>query len=429
MSSFLFGAKPEGIDRDEGIIKGVAIVTEGEARGHGVNLDAEFVQETVRLGNEKKSGLKVRFGHPNMSSTALGTFLGRAKNFRVDRSGEDRALARADIHLSETAEEAPQGNLYDYTLAMASKEADMFGSSIVFKGGKTFVKKDGKKVYDYYEATPLGRAVKDEYKDEPVFIEMAKLYAADLVDDPAANPSGLFQAPSGLFAGQITEFFDTHHEVWEYLAQHKEIVPSFLGRYESYLARKRTVDTVSDGMPSEKTDKTRITELETSLATVENRVKELDGQLAAKDTELKAAQSVVSVKSVEFTDATNSSATLKADLAAKDKQLTVATAKIQESVDLAKTATESLKAFSFTAKQADTNFAEEGQRVIAAIGGEFPAYIDRLASVKAAQITASQGIPPIPQKPADPGKPAALDKLFGLAAVEAAFKEQIAPKS
>ena len=150
MSSFIFGAKPKKIDKEIGMMSGVYICTEGEALGHGVNLDSEFIANVIKMGNEKKQGLKVRFGHPNMSSTALGTFLGRAKNFKAGKMPDGSSVAIADVFLSNSAKEAPQGNLYDYVLSLADEDAKAFGMSIVFSNGGIYRRdKEGNKQYRY----------------------------------------------------------------------------------------------------------------------------------------------------------------------------------------------------------------------------------------------------------------------------------------
>jgi hypothetical protein len=221
MSAWTYGAGETRVDREKGIIYNAAIVTPGEAKGHGVQLDSEFVDAVVAQGNESKNGLKMRFGHPSMSSTALGTFIGRAKNFR--REGD---VARGDVFLSKEAKNAPGGDLYEYVLGMAENEADMFGTSIVFKPGRTYSRtEDGEKDFD-------------NPGDEP-FIEMEKLIAVDMVDDPAANPDGLFssQFNTETIAGQVSEFLDTHPQVWELLSQKPEIVDGFMAKYSAYRSR------------------------------------------------------------------------------------------------------------------------------------------------------------------------------------------------
>jgi hypothetical protein len=77
----------------------------------------------------------------------------------------------------------------------------------------------------------------------PVFVECKALHANDVVDDPAANPSGLFSSWSGeQIAGQVTEFLDTHPEVWE-LLQDEGLAQAFFERYEEYRKREQTAGT------------------------------------------------------------------------------------------------------------------------------------------------------------------------------------------
>lgn len=243
MSSGYLQAAPSGkVDHDKGIIEGVSVCTVGEAKGHGVNLDSEFVGRVAELGAAKRTGLKARFGHPNMCSTALGTFIGRFKNFRV--VGDQ---AKADLFLSNEAKETPHGNLYDYVLGMADNEADMFGTSIVFTPGKAYKRdRSGNKVIvDEWNGDPLDDEQEyDAPLSDEVFIECEELHACDAVDDPAAN-DGLFSRFSQeTVAGQITEFLDLNPQVWgaihsnpsivEALARYGDKVDEFMERYRAY---------------------------------------------------------------------------------------------------------------------------------------------------------------------------------------------------
>jgi len=245
LSTPLRALPPEHVDAGKGILSGVAIVTEGEAQTHGFWLDREFVEATIAHGNQKTQGVKARFGHPNMSSTALGTFLGRAKNFRMDDSGQ-AAIARADLFLSKEAKDTPNGDLFGYVTRMAENEPDVFGISIVFEESGFYRRnEDGSKIYPDYGG-------KEQWpgwdgKDAREFAELAKLHAADCVDDPAANPDGMFSAWSAAqLAGQVTTFLDEHPEVLRLLAEHPEVLDEFLARYRAYRERKEGV------MPAEK---------------------------------------------------------------------------------------------------------------------------------------------------------------------------------
>jgi len=236
MTSFARLPKGESlrIDRKAGIIHGAAIVTEGEARGHGVNLDSEFIDTIVAQGNNLKMGVKARFGHPTMSSTALGTFIGRTKSFTVERLNGGISVARGDIHLDETARKSPNGDLYEYVLDMAEKNPDMFGTSIVFTPGAMY-RRDSKGVKQYPRNA---NGEKNKAHDEAggkVFIECEELHAADVVDDPAANPTGLFTAET--WAGQMAEFLDTHPHLLELLESNPKVLEHFMSRYNEYRGR------------------------------------------------------------------------------------------------------------------------------------------------------------------------------------------------
>lgn len=233
MSSGCLKAAPAGgIDHERGIIEGVSVCTAGEAKGHGVNLDSEFIEWVTAEGSGKRSGLKARFGHPNMCSTALGTFIGRFKNFR-----QEDGQSLADLYLSNEAKDTPHGNLYDYVLGMAENEPDMFGTSIVFTPGRTYQRneKGEKEFCSEWEA--------DE--ERPLFVEGKSLHACDTVDEPAANPDGLFSSFSNeTIAGQVTEFLDLNPQVWdalqsnpsiiEALGRHGDNMDEFVNRYRSY---------------------------------------------------------------------------------------------------------------------------------------------------------------------------------------------------
>ena len=196
------------VNADRGIIEGVSVVTVGEAKGHGVNLDKSFVESVVELGNKTKAGLKARFGHPNMCDTALGTFLGRFKNFRT--VGD---TAKADLFLSNTAKETPNGDLHGYVTSMAADEPDMFGTSIVFEVGE-----------EYQIGESGERIALDDSNAGPVFVTCDSLHACDVVDEPAAN-DGMFSSFSGeTLAGRMSQFFEDNPGVFHALTQNPEVI-------------------------------------------------------------------------------------------------------------------------------------------------------------------------------------------------------------
>jgi hypothetical protein len=257
-SSTYLKAKAGAVNNEKGIIEGVSVCTAGEAKGHGVSLDSEFIDSVVGFGNEKKQGLKARFGHPNMCSTALGTFLGRFKNFR--REGEQ---ALADLFLSNEAKDTPNGNLYDSVLGMAKNESDMFGTSIVFSPGRAFRKdENGNKWFQFcresyegvevwYENEDAEKREDEEGLSDELYIECAELHACDTVDEPAANEGLFSKFAQESIAGQVTEFLDLNPQVWEALSANPDILKAlslhaakldeFIAKYQTYKSKEGAI--------------------------------------------------------------------------------------------------------------------------------------------------------------------------------------------
>jgi hypothetical protein len=179
------------VDRAAGVIYGYSVITKGPALGHNMQIDDTTLKQVVELGNRSALGVKARFDHPNASNTSMGTFLGRTKNLRL--SG-DRVLG--DLHLSEAAKDAPQGDLYSYVLGLAERDPAAFGASIVFDGKAEEQRhEDGTKKIDA-QGQPLPRLARVE-----------QLLASDIVDEPAANPGGLFERGDSL-ASKISAFLN-----------------------------------------------------------------------------------------------------------------------------------------------------------------------------------------------------------------------------
>lgn len=231
------------------------VIQVGEAKGHGLWIDEQFVASVVEAGNATSDkGLKARFGHPDMCSDALGTFLGKWKNFSIGADG----IAKGTLFLSSTASESPKGDLRKYIEEMATKEPDYFGTSIVFsrkieeeedfivqnggvyvfgKGDFEFVKLGETKnrdeipegCYSYVEAKDFKSPDSRNVNNYP-HARLQKLHAADLVDDPAATNS-MFSGIGGTeLASKVSEYLDTHPEVFKALSESKEIV-EILSKY------------------------------------------------------------------------------------------------------------------------------------------------------------------------------------------------------
>lgn len=150
-----FAALNGHIDSQAGIISDVSVITVGEAKGHGMLIDAQTLMEVKRAAETYSGGLKVKTDH----YSGFNEIVGVLKDFRID--GDQ---LRADLHLLKNHEATAR------ILEMAELMPDTFGLSISFSGQH------------------------DESDGGTLFARCSEIYSADLVDAPAANPTGLFSA-------------------------------------------------------------------------------------------------------------------------------------------------------------------------------------------------------------------------------------------
>ncbi len=189
------------------MIQGITIARVGPAKGHFGFIDRTFLLQIVENAATKTAGVKARFGHPNMCSSAIGTYLGRFKNYSY--SGD---LVKADLFLDNTAKSTPNGDLFAYVLDMAETNPDMFGASIAFETADSVI----------IEEEADGKKTKKEY------FRLKELRATDIVDEPAAT-DGLFSADS--FPAIATRFLDENPQVLEIIFSKPDSVIEFLSNY------------------------------------------------------------------------------------------------------------------------------------------------------------------------------------------------------
>ncbi|QDT39732.1 hypothetical protein [Stratiformator vulcanicus] len=243
-SAIVRGLKAEGTAASDsggqfgaGIIPGFAVITRSEALGHGYWIDHDFLGQ-VRDGFG--DGVRARFTHPGLSSDGLGKKLGRVTFSEIDGD-----ILRGDLHLSKMSHKTPDGDLAAYVVGLAEEDPELFGASIVFEvdyeaekahfeehGGRIFVDDYGFETWDdseFKSPDPLNT------KNLP-HARLAELRAVDIVDEPAANPSGMFHATDiPAEADALLSFAlgrrDTAPELFTLSGIHPERVKGFVARY------------------------------------------------------------------------------------------------------------------------------------------------------------------------------------------------------
>lgn len=148
------------VNRETGIISGVSVISVGEAKGHGMFVDATTLEQVKLAAEQHQDGVKVKTDH----WSGFNGIVGVIKNFQID--GEK---LRGDLHLLENHDAREK------VLEMADKMPSQFGISISFSGEA--------------ETKPVET---DGITSEVKFARCETLEACDLVDSPAANADGLF---------------------------------------------------------------------------------------------------------------------------------------------------------------------------------------------------------------------------------------------
>lgn len=141
------------VDRAAGVIRGVAVITEGIA--NGLVVDALTLKQIKECSESYANGLKVVDRHTKGTDSVFST-VGFLRNFRID--GQKLV---ADLFTLKS--EANTAKLME----MAETIPDTFGLSVAFSGP-------------------------NEDRDGASFARCVEIYNAALVDVPAANPTGLF---------------------------------------------------------------------------------------------------------------------------------------------------------------------------------------------------------------------------------------------
>jgi hypothetical protein len=175
---------PAGGDQHAGLIRGVAVATLGEAVGYGRWIDSYFLNQVAGAINASSGGVKSRFAHPSQTDDGLGKYLGRMKNAKIDGD-----TVRADQHFATSAHKTPSGDLAEYAMNLATEDAAAMGASVAFERDTA-----AENAFMAQHGGPHDFESPDENNVENLpHVRLKQLRAVDLVDTPAANPSGMFK--------------------------------------------------------------------------------------------------------------------------------------------------------------------------------------------------------------------------------------------
>lgn len=202
IQSLAVGSVPVRTETDQGRFGGgmladVSVITRGEALGHGFWIDSVFLSQISEHMTAATLGVKSRFTHPGLSADGLSKTLGLVFGGKV--SG-DQVLT--DLHFYQSAHNTPDGDLAGYVTQRAKEDPIHFGTSIVFlsdfQAEKEFLLANGGVVVIHDDGWETWESIEGFTSPDPLNVDnlphcrLSELLAVDVVDDPAANPNGLF---------------------------------------------------------------------------------------------------------------------------------------------------------------------------------------------------------------------------------------------
>lgn len=154
MAYRFFSINDGRVDRVNYTVQGVSIITEGEAKGHDIDIDRTTLEQIASCAEQYKSGLKVKLDHGSGIEAIVGTI----KNFRIEG---DKLLG--DFYILKSHAKSA------FLLDLIDNQPDTFGFSVHFSG-------------------------ENEEKEGKQFARCSEIYSVDLVSSPAANASGVFSS-------------------------------------------------------------------------------------------------------------------------------------------------------------------------------------------------------------------------------------------
>lgn len=280
----------EGGRFNAGFIKNFAVITQGEALGHGAWIDDTFIEQVskqLEAGSDK--GIKARFTHPNQCGDSLSKGLGRVFFTHV-KDGK----VYGDLHFWKAAHKSPDGNLAGYILDMARDDGEAIGASISFM-------RDAEAEEAYSAENPMSpdRRNVNNYPH----VRLGQLRFVDIVDEPAANPDGLFHRDdTAAQAAELLEYGLGLSDVKPDTQLFGVDADRLLGFVSNFLSLKglQIVELNKDEQISEEVNETPIVEeLQAEEVVVEEVVAEEAPEVEAVEEEAPVAEEAPEVDPVE----------------------------------------------------------------------------------------------------------------------------------
>jgi hypothetical protein len=320
------GMEKTNVDRENGIMEGVSLISEGPALGHGLFVDSKSI-ETIddQLDDTKLPAYITHRGA--LFEDRLTREIGMFRNFRIQ---DDRLMG--DFEAFESFRE-DDNKKFNRLFEMAEKIPERFGLSIVFSATSAWATPDGDVPMGRFPNNDSDRLYDEKNPPEDALFEfpsirVEEVTSADFVDSPAANQRGLFAKIDNQPVYKMTkaELIKKNEELEAEMAELAECVEQFTqaaklsededkelgGHEDDELGGHEDEEekAAAEALEEENAKlKSEIEELKQKLAEDEEKMAELQSELDGhkeeemkKDEELAEAASQLSAKNDEVSE-------------------------------------------------------------------------------------------------------------------------------
>lgn len=178
-----------GVDRNSGTLTGVALITGGvEAKGHGIFIDEKTISTGAEVLAARSGRLKCSVRHLSWDEyfSKGGDRIEDFPGFFSGCQAKGNQLVADKLEFYDSFKADPEsGKFVTRLLEIADKTPDLIGVSLELWGYAVYVAEDGTE----YSERPKDVALK--YDGLPA-LRVTDISYGSLVDEPAANPGGLF---------------------------------------------------------------------------------------------------------------------------------------------------------------------------------------------------------------------------------------------
>tara|TARA_R110000824_G_scaffold76242_1_gene193233 strand:- start:67 stop:1623 length:1557 start_codon:yes stop_codon:yes gene_type:complete len=172
---------PSNVDKENGIIEGISILTTGEAKGHQMMISQKTLESSITLMMGKS--IPAYLSHSGATGDRLLTEAGYFSGFYREKNKIRASRFTALESFKEYDREK-----YDRLFEIAEVAPETFGVSIVFEGQLFWEMSDGSE-----QSMKAGLEAPENSRFDYPTVRPLKITSADFVDTPAAN-SALFSS-------------------------------------------------------------------------------------------------------------------------------------------------------------------------------------------------------------------------------------------